>query len=153
MKQSSTLLLRGSIVFIGLVILALCVFVLPPGIIDHDSRVRSIVIGLYATAIPFYGALYQGWKLLGYIDQHKAFSNPSVRALTIIKYCASCICALYIAGLPYLHALAQGEDAPGFVLFGLIIVFATFVGATLTALLQKLLQQAVAMKAENELTV
>lgn len=149
MKRGSTLFLRGSILLIGLVIFALCVFI----VTADGGGFDLLIIGIYATTIPFYYALYQGWKLLGYIDRQKAFSAMSVKALTAIKYCASIICGMYIAGLPFLYVLVQQEDSPGLLAFGFIIVFTTFVVATLAGLLQKLFQQAIAIKTENELTV
>ena len=43
--------------------------------------VLGILIVMYVSAIPFYFALYQAFKLLSYIDKNQAFSQMSVKAL------------------------------------------------------------------------
>ncbi|WP_342535629.1 DUF2975 domain-containing protein [Lysinibacillus sp. FSL K6-1151] len=40
-----------------------------------------------ALCVPYYSALYQAYRLLININQHKAFSASSVKALRTIKYC------------------------------------------------------------------
>jgi hypothetical protein len=154
MKRGSTLFLRGVIVIIGLIVLALCVFLLPQGIADPNAGgYRFILLGMYLPAIPFFIALYQGLKLLNHIDQNQAFSERSVSALGTIKNCAIAIGALYAAGLPLIFIVAERDDAPGVVLIGLVFTFAPMVVAVIAATLQKLLHGAIAIKSENDLTV
>lgn len=154
MKRGSTFFLRGVVILIGLITLALCVFVLPIGLrSDATGYYQPIVLGLYVAAIPFFASLYQALKLLGYIDRSKAFSDMSVRALQKIKYCAVAISTLFAAGMPYVYYVADKDDAPGVVAMGLIIIFASLVIATFTAVLQKLIQNGLDIKSENDLTV
>lgn len=154
MKPSSTFFLRGAVCFIGIAVLALCVFVLPAGIgSDKVGGYRPILFGMYVTAIPFYFALYQTLKLLHYIDTNTAFSDLSVRALTYIKYCAATISGVYAAGMPYIYMVANQDDAPGVVALGFAIVFASVVIAVFAAVLQKLLRNAIDIQAENDLMV
>jgi len=154
MKAGSTLFLRSVIYLMGLAVLALCLFVLPVGIrTDSTGYYRPILIGMYVPAIPFFIALYQGLKLLSYIDKNKAFSTLSVTALKHIKYCAIAISALYALGMPFIFRAAELDDAPGAIVIGLVIVFASFVIAVFAALLQVLLQNAIEIKSENDLTV
>lgn len=154
MKRGSTLFLRGAVVLIGLVVLVLCVFVLPAGISsDNTDYYRPILFGLYIPALPFFFALHQALKLLGYVDQEKAFSVGSVNAFRNIKYAALVISALFAAGMPYIFYVADKDDAPGAVAIGLVIAFASFVIATFAAVLQTLIQHAVDIKSENDLTV
>ena len=112
-----------------------------------------VLIDLYATAIPFYFALYQAFKLLSYIDKNKAFSDLSVKALKNIKYCAITISILYVAGMPLFFLMADKDDAPGIIVLGLVIIFASIVIAVFAAVLQKLLKDAIDIKSENDLTV
>lgn len=108
---------------------------------------------MYGTAIPFYYALYQALKLLRYIDNNEAFSQLSVVSLRKIRNCAIAISSLYAVALPMFFIVAQWDDAPGLVLIGLVIVGASMVVAVFVAVLKKLLQEAIDMKAENDLTV
>lgn len=154
MKRGSTFILRGTVVFIGLVVLALCLFTLPFGISsDNTGYYRPILLGLYVPAVPFFFALYQALKLLGYIDRDEAFSAGSIKAFRNITFAALTISALFAAGMPYIFYAADRDDAPGVVLVGLVIIFASFVIATFSAVLQKLIQTAVDIKSENDLTV
>lgn len=154
MKRGSTIFLRAVVILIGLIVLALCAFVLPTGITHPNAGgYRFILAGMYLPAAPFFIALYQALKLLGYIDRNQAFSGRSVTALNNIKKCAVTIGALYAVGLPYIFIVADRDDAPGVVLLGLIFTFAPMVVAVIAATLQKLLHGAIAIKSENDLTV
>ncbi|EUJ51742.1 DUF2975 domain-containing protein [Paenilisteria rocourtiae] len=158
MKHGSTFLLRLIILFIGLVILVLCVLGLPSLAMDKSNpeftrRLYPILITMWIAAVPFFIGLYQGLKVLAYIDKKTAFSELSVRALKHVKYCALIISTLYFFSLPFFYLLAQHDDAPGLVVIGLVLTFGSIVVATFAAVLQKLLQEAVAIKSENDLTV
>ncbi len=154
MKKGSTLFLKSVVVLIGIAVLALCLIGLPAGIrYERTGMYRPILLFLYIPAIPFFYALYQAMILLGYIDRNTAFSLLSVRALRNIKYCAGSISLLFAASMPYVYYVADKDDAPGVILIGLIIIFASFVIAVFAAVLQKLLQNAAELKSENDLTV
>lgn len=147
-------------VLIGIPILALCIFLVPKianysaELFPNIAYIKYLVfIYLYVTAIPFYFALYQAFKLLSYIDKNKAFSSLSVRALKNIKYCAVTISIFYAAGMPVFYLMAEIDDAPGIIVIGLVIIFASMVIAVFAAVLQKLLKEAIDIKSENDLTV
>lgn len=160
MKRGSTLFLKIAVILIGIPILALCIFLVPeianfaaelyP---DIASMKYLVLIDMYAAAIPFYFSLYQAFKLLSCIDKNKAFSKISVRALKNIKYCAITISSLYVVGMPLFYLMAEKDDAPGIIVLGMIIIFASLVIAVFAALLQKLLKNAIDIKSENDLTV
>lgn len=152
MERGSTLFLRGVICLIGLAVLAFCVVVLPVGIAKEEDY-RAILIGLYVAAVPFFFALYQTLKLLHYIDKNKAFSDLSIKALKYIKYSALTISGLFVVGLPLIYYRAEIDDAPGVLVLGMVFAFAPFVVAVFAAVLQKLLQNAIDIKKENDLTV
>lgn len=154
MKQGSTLFLRLAIWLIGLFILSLCIFVLPRGITEDSTGLYApIIVGMYIAAIPFFSALYQAIGLLTNIDNNKAFSRLSVKGLRTIKFCAIAITTLFVAGLPYIYYAADKDDAPGVLMAALVISFASTVIVTFSAVLQKLVQTAVEIKEEHDLTV
>ena len=150
MKGYSTIFLKIAIIIIGIPVLALCIFWLPSAV---DYLHYPILIGLYATAITFFFALYQGLKLLSYIDKNKAFSELSVKALKYIKYCGITISIIYVVLIPFVFPIADADDAPGLMAFPLIFIFASSVVAVFAAVLQRLLQDAIDIKSENDLTV
>ncbi|MEK4149559.1 DUF2975 domain-containing protein [Robertmurraya sp. FSL W8-0741] len=160
MKQGKTLFLKLAVILIGIPILALCIFVVPavanfivelyP---DHAYLKYLVYIDLYAAALPFYYALYQAFKLLQYIDQDHAFSQMAVNALKSIKKSAIWISSLLFVGMPLFYLVAEADDAPGIILIGLVLIFASVVIAIFAAVLQRLLQEAIDIKSENDLTV
>lgn len=76
-----------------------------------------------------------------------------MKALKVIKKCAIVISLFYVAGLPLFYVLAQVDDAPGIIVIGLIFIFGSAVIAVFAAVLQKLLNNAIEIKSENDLTV
>ncbi|REJ25230.1 DUF2975 domain-containing protein [Caldibacillus debilis] len=160
MKQGSTVFLKIALIMIGTPVLALCIFGLPmlaKEAAESNSESAYVLYGfltvMYLSAIPFFFALYQAFKLLNYIDRNEAFSELSVQALKKIKYCAIAISILYVPGLPFFYIAAELEDAPGIMLIGLGVIFASTIIAVFAALLQKLLKAAIDIKSENDLTI
>ncbi|MDM5350313.1 DUF2975 domain-containing protein [Lysinibacillus sphaericus] len=155
--KRETLFLKIAVFLMGLPVFALCIWVVPRVALDtaQHSPILTIValLGVYATAIAYFVALYTTNKLLSYIDQNIAFSELSVKALINIKYCAIIISSVYVVGMPLIYYAAEVDDAPGLILIGMVIICASFVVAVFAAVLQKLLENAIDIKSENDLTV
>ncbi|MGG5796240.1 hypothetical protein CN941_28210 [Bacillus cereus] len=159
MERVSTLFLKITVFIIGLPVFALCIFLVPhmanfaAKLYPNIAPMKYLVfIVIYGAAIPFYCALCQAFNLLRYIDENKAFSELSVKVLKNIKCCAITISGLYVLGLPLFHFIAKKVDPP-IGLMGIIIIFASLVIAVFAAILQRLLQEAINIKSENDLTV
>jgi hypothetical protein len=159
-KRASTLFLKGAILLIGALVLAFCVFAFPQlwiegtaELSDHAHVLYPGLIGFYLTAVPFFFALYQAFKLLQYIDANNAFSSSSISALRNIKFCAIAMSVLYWTGMPLVFVFADLDDAPGAVIIGAALACSPLIVATFAAVLQKLVQNAIDIKAENDLTI
>ncbi len=158
MKRGSTLFLKIAVILMGIPVLALCIFgvyqlATNPVNPNYAHILYPILIGMYVSAIPFFIALYQAFKLLNYIDKNQSFSELSVTSLKNIKFCAITISGLYLVMMPFVFLVADLDDAPGLVIVGMVPVFASMVIAVFAAVLQKLLQEAIHIKSENDLTV
>lgn len=153
LKNSSTLVLKAAVWLIGLAVLALCGFLLSVLLRQEAGDYAPVLVGMLIAALPFYRGLYQAYQLLTNIDGAKAFSNNSLAALKSIKYCAGLISALYLLLAPLIFIAAERDDAPGAIVIGLVIIFASFILAVFAAVLQKLFQTGLELKAENDLTV
>lgn len=162
MNRVSTLFLRLVIVLIAIGTLAVCIFALPAMAADDAARHPDLAYQQYpflaygyTLGAAFLFALYQGFKLLNYVDANKAFSESSAQALRYIKYCAITVGALMAAGIAGVMILSfgKGEDITGVVMFGLIITLVAAVAATLVAVRQRHVEKAIEMKSENDLTV
>ena len=155
-----TLFLKAVVVLLGVPVLALCIFLVPEmgklaaQMFPEFPVIKYLVwLVLYASAVPYYIALYQAFNLLRYIDGNVAFSELSVKALKTIKVCAVAICALHVLILSLFYYYAKLDDAPGVVIIGCFVPFASAVIAVFAAVLQKLLRHAIEIKLENDLTV
>jgi hypothetical protein len=108
----------------------------------------------YASSIAFFVALYKAFKLLGYIGQNKVFSSNAVGALKSIKYCAIVISILIVMAGIYIRIFHSKEDDPaGFLAICIVTTFVSIVVATAAAIFEKILQNAIDMKSENDLTI
>lgn len=160
MKQASTLFLKVVVLFLVFPVLAICIFVVPEigelaeKLLPRFPAIEFVVVGILdVSALFYYFGLYQAFRLLQYIDSNRAFSNLTVQALKKIKFCAFGISVWHTLLLPLFYLFAEVDDAPGVIFVGLLVPFASFVIAVFAAVLQKLLQEAVAIKSENDLTV
>ena len=118
-----------------------------------DIYKDPLIIYTYIGSIPFFVALYQAFKLLGYIDGNKTFSQSSVNTVRNIKYCAIAFSGFIVLGILYIRLFVEGDDSAGVTVLGIFTTFASIVIATAAAVFQRLLQNAVELKSENDLTV
>lgn len=111
------------------------------------------IIYIYLASTPFFVGLHQVFKLLNLIDINRAFSQEAVNILKNIKFASlSLICFIALA-LLYIRFMASGEDPAGPTAIGIFVSFIAVVVAVASAVFQKLLQNAVNIKSENDLTV
>ncbi|WP_367567439.1 DUF2975 domain-containing protein [Lacrimispora sp.] len=159
MKRCSTIILRCAVVFAGVVMLAICGVIAWIAFFENrpDPYHMEYIwfIGTYAAAIPYFIALHQAMKLLKYIDTGCAFSESSVKSLDIITRCAIVVFIIVtVGGLPFFYTLVQLDgDTPGVVLLGLLISGSAFLIAVFASVLKRLLQDAIEVKSENDLTI
>ncbi len=160
-KRVSTLFLKAVLVVIALVVVVACYFAFPSiwnGIQAEWPTLSKNVISLgllsfFITLIPFLIALFQGFRLLQFIDKNIAFSELSIGALRIILFCAISMSVLYWLGMPLAFTVADLDDAPGLIIMWAAFASAPLVIATFAAVLQKLVQSALDMKADIDLTI
>ncbi len=58
-----------------------------------------------------------------------------------------------MVALPFVYIMAEVDDAPGLIVIGMVPIFASMVIAVFAAVLQRLLKEAIDIKAENDLIV
>jgi hypothetical protein len=159
-KRGSTVFLQAVIVLIGIGVLALMLW--EPHLEGRNAHATAFEIYFkdpflayaYLASIAFFMALFQAFRLLGYIRQNKVFSPNSVRALRTIKYCAITSVAMIGAAVAYLFIAMRGkDDIAGGVAMGVLMISVSIVIATAAAVFERLLQNAVDIKSENDLTV
>ncbi len=158
MKRGSTIFLQVIIVLIGVGALTLLLW--EPHIEGRNAHATLFQIYFndpflayaYMGSISFFVALYQAFKVLGYVGSNKVFSQEAVKALRMIKYCAIAIIG-FVAGGEIFIFLNKSDDRAGGVFMGILITFGSVVIATAAAMFARILQSAVDIKSENDLTV
>ena len=159
MKRISIVFLQAVIVLIGIVALVILIwFPLTEGRATNldlfSIYFDKFILYAYAASIAFFVALYKAFKLLGYIGQNKVFSSNSVKALKSIKYCAIILIILIVMAGVYIRIFHSKEDDPaGFLAMCMLTTFVSIVVATAAAIFEKILQNAIDMKSENDLTI
>ena len=159
MKRSSTIFLQIVIVLIGIGALALLLW--EPHLEGRNAHATNFEIYfkdpflalVYIGSIPFFVALYQAFKVLGYAGQNKIFSQAAVKALRTIKYCALATIGFVVVEEIFIMLNHGSDDAAGGVFMGVLITFGSIVIATAAAMFERILQNAVDIKSENDLTV
>ena len=91
--------------------------------------------------------MYQQYRFISH------YIMLSFKALNNIKYCAITISALYTLLMPFVYILADKDDAPGAIIIGMLPIFASMVISVFAAVLQRLLQEAINIKSENDFTI
>lgn len=158
LKRSSTAFLQIVIVLIGLAALSLLLW--EPHLEGRNAHATTFEIYFkdpflayaYLGSLPFFVALYQGFRVLGYAGQNQVFSQAAVKALRTIKFCALAIIGFVAVGEIFI-LMNDSEDRAGGVFMGILITFGSIVIATAAATCERILQKAVEMKSENDLTV
>src|SRR5712671_5998401 len=108
MKRSSTAFLQIVIVLIAVGAAALLLW--EPHIEGRNAHATLYQIYFedpflayaYIASIPFFAALYQAFKVLGYVGQNKVFSQAAVNSLRTIKYCAIAIIGFVVVGVIFI---------------------------------------------------
>lgn len=158
MKRSSTVFLQVVIVLIGIGVLALMLW--EPHVEGRNAHSTLFEIYFkdpflayaYIASIPFFIALYQAFKVLEYVRQDKIFSQATVKALRTIKYCAIAIIGFVAVSVIFM-IFADDDDRPAGVFMRILIAFPSIVVATAAAMFERISQNALDIKSENDLTV
>src|SRR3569833_365649 len=116
MRKSSTVFLQIVIVLIAIAALALLLFdPTREGRNAHATLVQvyfndPFLAYAYIGSIAFFIALYQGFRLLGYVGKNEVFSPRSVKALRTIKHCAISIVAFLVGAEAYFFLVQRSKS-------------------------------------------
>jgi hypothetical protein len=112
-----------------------------------------LIIYIYIASTPFFVGLYQAFKLLNLIDDNKIFSLAAINTLKKIKFSSLILICFIVGAQIYIRFFANGDDPAGPMAIGIIMELAFGAVATAAHISQKLLQNAIDIKSENDLTV
>jgi len=166
MRRRYTVFLQAVVVLLGIGVLAAMLWEPHLEGRNANATLSEIYFGdpflayVYIASVPFFVALVQAFRVLGYAGQNRAFSQAAVNALRTIKTCAFITAGAILAADAFLLIQARlypevgATDGPeGAVVLGMVATFASLVIGSGAAVLQRVLQNAVDLKSENDLTV
>jgi hypothetical protein len=150
--KTSTIFLQIVIVLIGTLALALLLW--EPQIEGVNANATNFEIYfkdpflalVYIGSIPFFAALYQAFKVLGYVRQNKVFSQAVVQGLRTIKYCAIATIGFVLLEEIFIILNHGNDDAAGGIMVGLFIMFGSILAATTASMFERIVQNAVDRK-------
>lgn len=146
MKRGLTTFLQVVIVLIGVGALAFMLWEpLLEGRNAHATLFQTyfndpFLAYAYTASIAFFVALYQAFRVLGYIRQNKTYSQATVKALRTIKYCAMTIIGFIVPAVAYLFIVRPGDDIAGGVFMGSLITFISSTIAAAAAVVERVLK-------------
>ena len=148
-----TLFLQAVVVLTGIVAVALLLW--EPHLEGRNTHATLFEIYFkdpflayaYLASIPFFVALYQAFKVLGYIGRNEAFSQAVLEALRTIKFCALAIIG-FVAGAELFIMLGDSDDRAGGVFIGILIAFGSAVVAAAATMFERILQNAADTRSE-----
>jgi Protein of unknown function (DUF2975) len=155
MKKTSTIFLQVVIVLIGVGALAFMLW--EPHIEGRNAHATLFQIYFndpflayaYIASIPFFVGLYQAFKVLGYVRQTKTFSQATVKALRIIKYCAIAIIGFVAVSVIFIPMSSDHDDRPAGIFMRILISFTFLVIASTAVMFEQILQDAVDIKSRD----
>ena len=101
----------------------------------------------YLAFVPFFLGLTRAFKILEYARRNEIFSEQSLRALRIIKYCALTTALFIVGAEAYIFIFVRGtDDVAGGVMMGAFIIFVSAIIATAAVVFERKLQHAADIK-------
>jgi hypothetical protein len=154
MNKTATTFLQFTVVLIGI---AAAVFLIwEPRVEGVNANATNFemytdpfILLVYAGSIPFFVALFQAFKLLGWIGHSLAFTHKSVHALRVIKHCAMIIIGFVVLEELFIMLNHGNDDAAGAMMLGIFIILGSIIVVAAAGILERLLKTAVAMKTEH----
>lgn len=127
MKKTSTILIQIGIVLLGISVLTFLLWFPHFEGRNVNSTVFEVYFNdpflayVYFASIAFFTALYKTFKVFGYAEKNKLYSEASIKALQTIRLCAVANIGLVILGVLFLLA-NESDDRPPIIMMGAISI-------------------------------
>lgn len=142
MKNYKIIFLKIAIGLILILAIILSILLIP--------KLPTVFYAVYATIIPFFIALFKGLKLLNLIEKGQAFSKSSALCLKQISFYAFLITVFYCLASTMLLIFNYQHN---FIIICISFFFTAFFFSIFTSVLAELMENAIKIKDENDLTI
>ena len=151
MKRVSTIFLQIVVILIGIGAVAFLLW--EPHVEGRNAHATVFEIYFkdpflayaYVASLPFFTALYQTFKVLGYARGERVFSPVAVKAVQTIRYCAIAIICFVAVGEIFIMNNESDDRAPA-VVIGLLLTFGSVVVAAAASLFEGILRTTLALR-------
>ncbi len=132
MKKNLTIFLQVLIIALGISVLVFMLW--EPNLEGRNASATLFQVYfndpflayVYISSIAFFVALYQAFKMLGYVRKNREFSQETTKALAIINYCMKILLGLIVVAEAMLFLFNDGkDDIAGGVFMGLLAIVLT----------------------------
>lgn len=96
-------------------------------------------------------SLYQGFRVLNFVDRDRTFTSETAASLRLIRYCALIIGAAFLAGIIALRILSAGtdEDPAGPTAIAIVMMFFCLNVIAVSTVIERQVLRALALKTES----
>lgn len=158
MRSYKTFILKIIVIVIAALVLYLTLFWLNPTINQYNQLnpqfaylSKGLLVCMYLSIIPFYAGIYFILKLINMIEHDDFFTSDAIKFFQIIK--VATLCELVIYGIYSIYIYTHEGFNLSIFPIGLLVMFICFVLYVFIEIIIQLLDKAVNIKLENDLTI
>ncbi len=118
---------------------------------EFSDRYWPWLVFLWVTGVPCYAALAIGWRIAERIGRDQSFTSENARGLKWVSWLAAGDAAAFFLGNVILLLLNMSH--PGVLLLSLMVAFAGVAVAVAAAALSHLVEKAVGLQEQSDLTI
>jgi hypothetical protein len=106
---------------------------------NFEVYADPFIVFVYAGSVPFFIALYQAFRVLGYAAQGKAFSPEVMSALRTMKRCGAVMVGFVVVGEIFI--LSSGtDDRPPALFMGMLVTIGSLTIVAMATTLERIAQ-------------
>ncbi|MGE6540422.1 DUF2975 domain-containing protein [Bacillus luti] len=159
MKQRElSIWLKLIIIFCGCMGMLFCIYIGPAtgkAVLLESEQLKGLynpfISFIWSTGVPYFIALFLGWKICSDIAVDEAFTSQNAKRLKTISILSMMEGILYIGALLYIFIV--GNYHTSILVIVLLILFFSVVISIFTSLLSHLVRKASDIKEDNDLTI
>lgn len=100
-----------------------------------------IIFSFYLMLVPYLLILFNIFKLIVNMEKNQLFNDETSKSFSLITKFSYIITFLFVVDLPFFYLIADYEDAPGLILFGLLLTGVSFTFGVFASVLKNVINK------------